>query len=135
MHVATDRHGMIKKVVTTTAKEADINQLDDLTQEERHYVAADSAYMSQEKKRTFRAKGVYPAIIERRVRGQKRLRPKQRKNNRRFAPLRGVVELSFAFIKRWMGYTETRFVGLEKNSQYHYLLAGAYNLKRAPGVR
>jgi IS5 family transposase len=50
--MAADKNGMIKEVSTTTAKEADIKQLDHLTENEKHYVFADSAYMSQEKKRT-----------------------------------------------------------------------------------
>jgi len=34
---------MIKQVVTTTAKDSDIKQLDDLIQDEQSYVFADSA--------------------------------------------------------------------------------------------
>ena len=44
--------------------------------------AADSAYMSKEKKRAFRDKGFFSGIIERRVREQKRLRVKQQKHNK-----------------------------------------------------
>jgi len=135
LHMATDKHGIIKKVKTTTAKAADINQLDALIEEESHYVFADSAYMSKEKKRAFRKKGIFNGIIERRVRGQKELRHKQRQHNRRCAPIRAIVELPFAFIKRRIGYTQTRFIGLEKNSQYHLLLAAAYNLRRAPNLQ
>ena len=78
---------------------------------------------------------VFVGIIERRVRGQKRLRTKQRRNNQKFASVRAIVELPFAFIKRLMRYTETRFIGLQKNAQYHFLLATAYNLRRAPGMQ
>jgi IS5 family transposase len=135
MHIASDKNGMIKSVSTTTAKEADIKQLSNLTKEEKSYVFADSAYMSKEKKRSFRAKGVFGGIIERRVRGQSTLRAKQKKNNQRFASVRAIGELPFAFIKRLMHYTQTRFVGLEKNDQYHLLLATAYNLRRAPNLQ
>ena len=135
IHTATDRNGMIKQVVTTTAKESDIKQLDDLTQEETSYVFADSAYMSKEKKRTYRDKGIFGGIIERRVKGQSKLRPKQQKHNQRFASVRAIAELPFAFIKRLMRYTQTRFIGLEKNDQYHLLLAVAYNLRRAPAMQ
>jgi len=135
IHTATDKHGMIKQVVTTTAKESDIKQLDDLTQEETSYVFADSAYMSKEKKKAYRAKGIFGGIIERRVKGQSKLRPKQQKHNQRFASVRAIAELPFAFIKRLMCYTQTRFIGLEKNDQYHLLLAAAYNLRRAPAMQ
>ena len=130
-HIASDRNGMIKKATTTTAKDADIKELDHLIEEEEDYVTADSVYMSKENKRKFRKKG----IIERRVRGQSQLRSKQKKHNRHFAGVRAIVELPFAFIKHLMGYTTTRFLGLEKNDQYHLLLATAYNLRRAPGVQ
>ncbi len=135
LHIASDKNGMIKKATTTTAKAADIKELDHLIEEEKHYVTADSAYMSKANKRKLREKGIVNAIIERRVKGQSRLRAKQQKHNRRFASVRAIVELPFSFIKHLMGYTTTRFIGLEKNDQYHLLLAAAYNLKRAPGVQ
>jgi len=134
LHINTDKNGMIKKATTTTAKDADIKSLEYLTEDERSYITADSAYMSKEQKRKFRQKGIVNGIIERRVRGQKKLRSKQFKHNKHFAAVRSIVELPFAFIKHLMHYTQTRFLGLEKNDQYHLLLAAAYNLKRAPGL-
>ena len=134
-HINSDRNGMIKKATTTTAKDADIKELDYLTEDEKAYVTADSAYMSKANKQKFRQQGIVNGIIERRVRGQSRLRKKQTKHNKHFAAVRAVVELPFAFIKHLMHYTKTRFLGLEKNDQYHLLLASAYNLKRAPGVQ
>jgi len=135
LHINTDKNGMIKKVTTTTAKEADIKQLDELMEDEKSYVTADSAYMSKENKRKLRKKGIVNGIIERRVKNQKHLRNKQKKQNKHFAAVRAIVELPFAFIKHLMHYTQTRFLGLEKNDQYHLFLATAYNLKRAPGVQ
>ena len=134
-HINSDKNGMIKKATTTTAKDADIKELDHLIEDEKSYVTADSAYMSKVNKEKFRKKGVINGIIERRVRGQSKLRNKQQKHNKRFAAVRSIVELPFAFIKHLMHYTTTRFIGLEKNDQYHLLLATAYNLKRAPGVQ
>ena len=135
IHIASDVNGMIKEVITTTAKESDIKQLDKLTENEKSFVFADSGYMSKEKKKSLRKKGIFGGIIERRVRGQKKLRTKQRKNNKKFAKVRAIVELPFAFIKNLMNYTKTRFIGLEKNDQYHLLLATAYNLRRAPNLQ
>ena len=82
LHTNTDKNGMLKKVLTTTAKEADIKQFEHLTQEEEGYVTADSAYMSKAIKRKLRKKGIVYGIIERRVKGQSRLRPKQQKHNK-----------------------------------------------------
>jgi IS5 family transposase len=135
MHIASDTNGMIKEVITTTAKESDIKQLDKLIENEKSFIFADSGYMSKERKKTFRKKGIFGGIIERRVRSQKRLRVKQKKNNKKFAKVRAIVELPFAFIKNFMNYTKTRFIGLEKNDQYHLLLATAYNLKRVPNLQ
>lgn len=135
IHTATDKNGMIKKVQTTTAKESDITQIDNLTEDEDSYIIADSGYMSKVKKKINRAKGVFHGIVERRTRGQSKLRNKQKKNNQRFASIRAIGELPFAFIKKLMGYKETRFIGLEKNDQYHLLLAVAYNIRRAPAMQ
>jgi len=134
-HTAVDKNGMIKAASTTTAKESDIKQLDALTKDETKYIFADSGYMSKAKKQINRAKGIFHGIIERRVRGQSKLRTKQQKHNKQFASVRAIGELQFAFIKRFMGYRETRFIGLEKNDQYHLFLASSYNLRRAPALQ
>ena len=126
---------MIKKATTTTAKDSDIKELDYLVEDETAYVTADSAYMSKANKQKFRQQGIINGIIERRVRGQSSLRKKQTRHNKHFATVRSIVELPFAFIKHLMHYTQTRFLGLEKNDQYHLLLAATYNLKRAPSVQ
>lgn len=134
IHIATDRAGVIKDIRTTTAKVHDSQMIDELTQEETKAVFADSGYMSQERKRSLRAKGIFGGIIERRVRGQSELRSKQSRNNQRFSKIRSIVEMPFAFIKRLMSYTETRYIGLHKNTQHHYLIAAAYNLRRMPNL-
>lgn len=88
--------------------------------------------MSQTRKRELRAKGIFNGITERRVSGQSKLRTKQSKNNIRFSKIRALVELPFAFIKKLMKYTETKYLGLHKNSQHVFLIATAYNLRRMP---
>ncbi|WP_187647583.1 transposase [Nitrosophilus labii] len=37
MHIASDTNGIIKEVITTTAKESDIKQLDRLTENEKSF--------------------------------------------------------------------------------------------------
>lgn len=134
VHIATDTAGVIKAIRTTTAKVHDSQIIDDLIHDEKKAVFADSGYMSQKRKRTLRSKGIFNGIIERRVRGQSALRAKQSKNNQRFSKIRSIVEMPFAFIKRLMHYTETRYIGLHKNSQHVYLIAAAYNLRRMPNL-
>jgi IS5 family transposase len=134
VHIATDTNSIIKEIITTTAKTHDSTQFDALTKDETKAVFADSGYMSKERKRNLRAKGVFNGITERRVRGQSKLRPKQSKNNTKFSKIRALVELPFAFIKKLMKYTETKYLGLHKNSQHVFLIAAAYNLRRIPNL-
>jgi len=134
IHIATDTNSIIKEVITTTAKTHDSTQFDALTKDETKAVFADSGYMSQERKRKLRKEGIFNGITERRVRGQSKLRPKQSKNNTKFSKVRALVELPFAFIKKLMKYTETRYLGLHKNSQHVFLIAAAYNLRRIPNL-
>lgn len=134
VHIATDTNSIIKDVITTTAKTHDSTQFDALTKDETKAVFADSGYMSQQRKRDLRAKGIFNGITERRVRGQSKLRNKQSKNNTRFSKVRALVELPFAFIKRQMKFIETKYLGLQKNSQHVFLIAAAYNLKRMPNL-
>jgi IS5 family transposase len=132
MHIATDTNGVIKKVIATTAKTHDSTQFDALTQDEERAVFADSGYMSQMRKRELREKGIFNGIVEGRVKGQSKLRAKQSRNNKRFAKLRGLVELPFAFIKHHMKFKETRYLGLEKNQEHFHLIAACANLRRVP---
>ena len=132
MHIATDTNGVIKKVIATTAKTHDSTQFNALTKGENKAIFADSGYMSQERKKKLRKEGVFNGIVERRVRGQSKLRAKQSRNNKRFAKLRGLVELPFAFIKHHMNFKETRYLGLEKNQEHFNLIAACANLRRVP---
>ncbi len=132
MHIATDTNGVIKKVIATTAKTHDSTQFDALTEDEEKAIFADSGYMSQDRKKNLREKGIFNGIVERRVRGQSKLRPKQSRNNKRFAKLRGLVELPFAFMKHHMNFRQTRYLGLEKNQEHFCLIAACANLRRVP---
>jgi IS5 family transposase len=134
VHIATDTNSIIKDVITTTAKTHDSTKFDELTKDETKAVFADSGYMSQSRKRDLREKGIFNGITERRVKGQSKLRNKQSKNNTRFSKVRALVELPFAFIKKLMKYTETKYLGLHKNSQHLFLIAAAYNLRRIPSL-
>lgn len=132
MHIATDTNGVIKKVIATTAKTHDSTQFDALTQDEDKAIFADSGYMSKERKQALRAKGIFNGIVERRVRGQSKLRAKQSRNNKRFAKTRGLVELAFAFMKHHMNFKQTRYLGLHKNQEHFSLIAACANLRRMP---
>ena len=132
MHIATDTNGIIKKVIATTAKTHDSTQFDALTKDEENAIFADSGYMSKERKKDLRKKGIFNGIVERRVRGQSKLRAKQQRNNKRFAKTRGLVELAFAFMKHHMNFKTCRYLGIEKNQEHFNLVAACANLRRVP---
>jgi len=134
MHIATDTNGVIKKVIATTASTHDSTQFDALTEDEKKAIFADSGYMSKERKKKLRAEGIFNGIVERRVKGQSKLRAKQSRNNKRFARLRGLVELPFAFIKHHMNFRTCKYLGLEKNQEYFNLIAACANLRRVPAL-
>jgi len=134
MHIATDTNGIIKDIIATTASTHDSTQFDTLTKDEDKAIFADSGYMSKARKISLRAKGIFAGIVERRVKGQSKLRAKQSKNNKRFSKIRSIVELPFAFIKHHMNFKETRYLGIQKNQQHFYMLATCYNLRRIPNL-
>ena len=76
MHIATDRRGIIKKVIATTAKSHDSTQFDKLTVGENKAIFGDSGYMSKDRKKDLRDSEVFAGIIERRVKNQNKLRTK-----------------------------------------------------------
>jgi len=120
MHIATDRNGVIKKVIATTTSAHESTQFDKLIEDEKR------------EKRDYEQEWIFNGIAKRRVRGQSKPRIKQSKNNKRFAKLRGLVELPFAFIKHHMNFRTCRYLGLEKNQEHFNLIAACVNLKRAP---
>ena len=132
MHIATDTNGVIKKVIATTASTHDSTQFDSLTEDEEKAIFADSGYMSKERKKDLRKKGIFNGIVERRVKGQSKLRTKQQRNNKRFAKTRGLVELAFAFMKYHMNFKTCRYLGIEKNQEHFNLVAACANLRRVP---
>ena len=134
MHIATDTNGIIKKVIATTAKTHDSTQFGALTKDEEKAIFADSGYMQKQRKVDLREKGIFVGIVERRVRGQSKLRPKQSRNNTRFSKIRCLVELPFAFIKRLMNFKEAKYLGVEKNQEHFSFLAACYNLRRTPAL-
>ena len=129
-HIATDTNGIIKDYRFDTAKVHDSQHIDDLTADEQHSVFADSAYMSSERKKHLKSKGVFCGIIQRRVRGQKELTPEQKWHNRLVAGFRAVVEHPFAWMKN-TGYRRARYCGLSRNGVDFGLHAIAYNFKRS----
>ena len=129
-HVATDPRGIVKDYRYDTAKVHDSQHIDDLIEQEKTAVYADSAYMDKERKRMLKERGVFCGIVERRVRGQDELTEPQKLHNRMVAGIRAIVEHPFAWIKR-VGAGKARYRGLSRNGLDFALHLVAYNLKRS----
>ena len=129
-HIATDTNGMIKDYRFDTARVHDSQHMDDLIADERDSVFADSAYMDKKRKASLQEQGIFCGIIQRKVRGQKKLTREQKWHNRLVAGIRAVVEHPFAWMKN-AGYRRVRYRGLSRNGLDFGLHAIAYNFKRS----
>ena len=59
-----------------------------------------------------------------------KIRASLEKNNQRFAKIRSVVELPFAFIKHHINFRVAKYIGIAKNQEHFSLIATCYNLRR-----
>jgi len=135
LHIVTDKRGWVCGVKTTSASVHDSGVVEELVDVDTGIkeLYGDSGYMSRDREAWCRERGIEYKVVRRRVRGETELNKSARERNRAISKVRGVVELPFAILKRWMGYVRCRFRGLEKNGAYHFLLMAAYNLKRMYG--
>jgi IS5 family transposase len=86
--------------------------------------------MDKERKLRLEKHGVFCGIIQRRVRGQKKLTAIQKLHNRLVSGIRSVVEHPFAWMKN-TGYVRTRYRGMRRNALDFGLHVIAYNWKRS----
>jgi len=131
MHTATDTSGVITGVVTSTASHHDSRHIDELVVGEKRAVYADSAYSDQKRRAELEDKGVMPAIIYKRVKGQTELDPWQKKWNRLVSQVRAIGEHPYAWMKRLMNFTRCRYRGLRRNAFDFTMTAAAYNVRRS----
>ena len=133
MHTATDVSGVITAVTTSTASHHDSRHIDELVEAagETRAVFADSAYSDAQRREEMEARGVLPAIIYKRVKGQKKLYPWQKKFNKLVSQVRAVGEHPYAWMKRLMNFTRCRYRGLRRNAFDFTITAAAYNVRKA----
>jgi transposase, IS5 family len=133
MHTATDFSGIVTAVVTSTASHHDSRYIDALVQDvgEERAVFADSAYSDAERRQRLEQRGVLPAIIHKRVKGQKKLQPWQKKFNRLVSQVRAIGEHPYAWMKRLMSFSRCRYRGLRRNAFDFTMTAAAYNVRKA----
>jgi len=134
MHTATDTSGLLTGVVVSTASHHDSQHIDELIEDERRAVIADSAYSDAQRREELESRKVLPAIVYKRVRGQAELYPWQKKWNRLVAKVRAIGEHPYAWMKRLMGFTRCRYRGLRRNTFDFVMTAAAYNLRRSASL-
>ena len=131
MHTATDTSGLITGVVVSTASHHDSRHIDELVEDETRAVFADSAYSDAQRREELEARGVLPAIIYKRNKGQKKLYPWQKKWNRLVSQVRAIGEHPYAWMKRLMNFARCRYRGLRRNAFDFTLTAAAYNVRKS----
>jgi transposase, IS5 family len=134
-HVATDKNGIITDFIYDTASVSEHEHFDTLAAKETKAVYADSGCRSKARVEGLQKRGVVAALCHRRVRGQKELRPEQRRLNRLIAPVRAFVEHPFAWIKGRLNQRRVRYRGLRRNALDFSLLAMAGNFCRSFTLR
>jgi IS5 family transposase len=130
---ADRKSGLIRKVVTTSERPHDSQNLEASLVGDETEVFADSGYAGKEA--LLEQKGIQAKIIQKRQRGKKGeptpelpLRDKYR--NRLISKLRAPVEHIFACWKTVFKTVRARYRGLERVNQQIQSMALAYNLKR-----
>jgi transposase, IS5 family len=129
-HIAADTSAIVTDYRFGTAREHDSKRIDELTENERTMVVADTAYRSAEREARLRERGVTCAIAFKRKRGQPELPPALAKLNRLIASVRARVEHPFAWMKQ-MGCGRARYRGRRRNELDFALHLIAYNFKRS----
>lgn len=134
-HVGVDSTTRLIRAATLTP--ANVNETDvaeALIRFDEAAVYADKAYAKQARRTMLRVAGIKDRIMHKSWGGGPRLTSWQRRHNRLIASLRAEVETVFAVLKRRMGYTRARYLGLAKNTAHFLLLATAYNIRRAAAL-
>ncbi len=93
-------------------------------------VIGDKGYWSDERKRTFRQKGIYCGILDRKKKNQS-LSKKQQRKNKVLSKIRGPVERVFAVVKTHYRFFKVRYFGLRRNAGHMFFVFFAYNLQLA----
>ena len=102
-----------------------------MARDEPHAVFADSAYSDIDRRDELEKRGVLPAIIYKRKKGQQELSAWQKRWNRLVSRVRALGEHPFAWMKRLLNFTRCRYRGLRRNEFDFVLTVAAYNVRRS----
>lgn len=131
-HVATDKgSGLIRDAVMTSAKIYESTVADDLIAMDVKAVYADKAYERKDRRARLKAAGIKDRILHRSHKNQAALPVWQAARNRLVTPIRAQIERTFAVFKRLYGWRRVRYRGLARNQNHLFLIACAFNLRRA----
>jgi IS5 family transposase len=132
LHAAVEEgNGLIQDLTMTAANVHDSRVFEELLPQGIRRVYADKAYETEERRDRLYRRNIEDRLMYKRVRGQKQLGDAQEYRNKTWSKIRSRVERCFAHLKRIYGFTEVRYVGLKNNLNHMFILATAYNLKRA----
>ena len=130
-HVGVDEGSwIIRSVITTPANINDTTPADALIRGDEKAVWGDAAYHTHARERELKARGVKARLMRRPNKHHPKLPPRLARYNRLIARRRAAVETTFATLKRRMGLTAIRYIGLTKAHAQVLLAAMAFNLRR-----
>jgi IS5 family transposase len=127
-HVGVDKKTkLIHSAAASPANERDSNMLPELLHGRETHVWGDSAYAGQSEM----IEALAPAakdLTQKRGRGYKYLKPRQRIINRARSRVRARVEHTIGVIKRIFGFTKVRYRGIAKNAHRFFVACALANL-------
>lgn len=131
MHTCVnEKHGLVQGLEVTSADIHDSLVFGQLLYQDDSHVYADKAYDSKKNRDLLGRHGIEDRILYKTHRGQKQ--PQwQKQLNKLWNKPRSGIERTFAHPKGQQGLGQCRYFGVEKNKQWAFLNAIAYNLSRA----
>jgi len=130
-HVGVDEgSGIIRSVLTTAANVNDTVPADHLVRGDEKAVWGDAAYHTHRREAALKSRGVKARLMRRPNKHRPDLPPRLKLYNRLIARRRAAVETTFATLKRRMGLTAIRYIGLTKASAQVLMAAMAFNMRR-----
>jgi transposase, IS5 family len=127
IHVGTDKQGLVHSLTTTSAAEADINQLPQLLHGDEEELYGDRAYWSEADRQELSSRGVRYRVNRRGTRGAP-VSDYWKRVNRSRSRVRARGEHSFLVVKRHWGFDKVRYRGLAKNTARAYTAFALSNL-------
>ena len=122
--------GLIRAVITTPANVNDTVPADALIRGDERVVWGDAAYHTHAREAALKAAGQKARLSRRPNKHHPVLPPRLQRYNRLIARRRAAVETTFATLKRRMGLSAIRYLGLAKAEAQVLLAAMAFNLRR-----